>query len=417
MQTTATLGDVWAVPSSVSANARIFRWLLGFGFCISGVVLVEPAPVDALMAFLLVFGILIGTVRLAAVPVLPALLLVGLALANLVSVTFAPDLPRGIWYIFVTFYMLASWVLFVGALDMGGKPLLQTIFRGYSFAACFSVLLAIASYFHVIGFQTELLRFGRPKGLFKDPNVFGPFLVPIAIMAITGCLPIASRLWQASIAVVTSMGIVLSYSRGAWVNYAISLMLFIALDIVLPSKTPERHSVPLKRWVLFGGIAVMTIVVLLQVPSVQRMLALRIGQNGVQNYDRTRFQTQHLALLSAIDRPLGLGPGQSAAAFRYPPHSSYMRVLSENGLFGLSCFVAFLLCSTAQAARKACLAPTVRWRGFFIATAACLCGQIVNSGVLDTVHWRHLWFLLALPWISARVWQTQAQEDGHARGR
>jgi hypothetical protein len=24
----------------------------------------------------------------------------------------------------------------------------------------------------------------------------------------------------------------------------------------------------------------------------------------------------------------------------------------------------------------------------------------VNSGVVDTVHWRHYWFLLALPWYS-----------------
>jgi hypothetical protein len=356
------------------------------------------------MGFLIVFGVVFGRVRLSAVAVLPAVLLAGYALANLVSIPFAFDPFRAVWYFFVTLYMITSWVLFVGALDMGGMPLLQTILRGYSFAAFLSALLSVASYFHVIGFQNYLESYGRPKGMFKDPNVFGPFLVPIAVMAIAGCLPIASRFWQLSVAIVTSMGVVLSYSRAAWINYAISLVLFVILDQVLPSKAPEKHSVPLTRWLLFGGVAVMTTLVLLQIPSVQRMFAIRMGQNGMQDYDQARFRAQAMALQSVIDRPLGLGPGQAEGEFHYPPHSSYMRVLSENGVFGLFCFVAFLVSSTVQAVRKACLAPSIPWRGLFIAAAACLCGQLINSAVLDTQHWRHLWLLLALPWIPARVW-------------
>jgi O-antigen ligase len=264
----------------------------------------------------------------------------------------------------------------------------------------------LTSYFHLIGFQSYLLLYGRPKGLFKDPNVYGPYLVPIAVMAVTGCLPIGSRFWQACMAVVASMGIALSYSRACWINYVVSLALFVVLDLLLPSRSPDAHSISLSRVFLFGAGALLAGFAILQVPSVQTMLAVRLGQNGMHDYDQTRFQTQRMAVQAAIDHPLGIGPGQSEATFKYATHSSYMRVLSENGLFGLCCFVGFALASVVQAVRKACLSETSAWRGLFVASAACICGQLINSGVVDTVHWRHLWILLALPWIPARVWSS-----------
>lgn len=408
MQTIALTANDWVAPASVPSGARLYRLLFGFAFCISSFVLIEPAPVDALMLLLLVSGIVMGTVRLAALSILPVVLLTGLALANVISIPLAADPARAVWYFLVTFYLMTSWALCVGALDAGGMPLLQVLFRGYSFAAFISVVLALTSYFHLIGFQSLLLLYGRPKGLFKDPNVYGPFLVPIAVMAVTGCLPIASRFWQICMAVVASMGIALSYSRACWINYVVSLVLFVVLDLVLPSRSPEAHSVSLSRVLMFGAVALLAVLAIIQVPSVQSMLAVRLGQGGMHDYDQVRFQTQRLAVQAAIDHPLGIGPGQSEATFQYATHSSYMRVLSENGLFGLFCFVGFALSSVVQAVRKACLAETAAWRGLFVAAAACICGQLINCGVVDSVHWRHFWILLALPWIPARVWSSGA---------
>lgn len=407
-QATALTASDWTAPTAIPSGTRTFRLLLGLAFCISSIVIVEPAPVDALMLFLLAIGTVMGTVRLAAIEIPPALFLTGLALANIISIPLAADPARAIWYFLVTFYLMTSWALCVGALDMGGMPLLQIVFRGYSFAALLSVTLALASYFHLIGFQSFLLLYGRPKGLFKDPNVYGPFLVPIAVMAITGCLPIASRFWQACMAVVASLGIALSYSRACWINYVVSLLLFVVLDLALPSKSPGAHSISISRVLVFGAFATLAVVAILQVPSVQTMLAVRLGQSGMHDYDQTRFQTQRMAVQAAIDHPLGIGPGQSEETFQYATHSSYMRVLSENGLFGLFCFVGFVLSSAIQAVRKACQARTAQWRGLFVASAACICGQLINSGVVDTIHWRHLWILLALPWIPSRVWSTAA---------
>ena len=406
-----TVAESWSIAPNAPATVRIFPTLTGVALCISCIVLVEPAPVDALFLTLFACGVVFGIVRAGQMPVLPVLFLAGLALANIISIPASEDPQRALWYCFVTLYMMMSWALYVGVMDFYGMSILRTMFRGYSLAACLSVILAVGSYFHIIGFQSILLLNGRPKGLFKDPNVFGPFLILIAVLAISGCLPIANRRAQWGTAVAASLGIALSYSRACWINYAVSLVLFVLLDQLLPSKVAGSRSSSLPR--LFGLtlLAILVVALVLQIPSVRTMLAIRLGQGGVQGYDQLRFETQRLAVQAAIDHPLGIGPGQSEGVFRYATHSSYIRVLSENGLFGLFCFAGFLLATLVQAITKACTAPSPQWRGIFVAAAACLCGHLINSGVVDTVHWRHLWFLFALPWAQDSAVVTQRTAD------
>jgi hypothetical protein len=398
--------------SPSSASSWLFQSLLGFAFCVSFFVLVEPAPVDGLLLALFAFGLLFGIVRLRQMPVLPIALLTGLAVANLVSMSGADDRVRAMSYTFVTFYMMTSWALFVGALNSYGASALKAIFSGYSLAVLFAVIPAVASYFHLIGFQSILLLYGRPKGLFKDPNVFGPFLILIGVMATTGCLPVANRFAQLVIAVVATVGIVLSYSRACWINYAVSLVLFALLDQVLPLHHAEGRSTSLPRLVGFALVGILALAAISQITSVKTMLAMRIGQGGMHDYDQIRFQTQQMAVRAAIDHPLGIGPGQSEGVFTYATHSSYIRVLGENGLFGLFCFVGFVFSTLVQAIARVSTAQSRQWRGIYLAAAACICGHLINSGVVDTVHWRHFWFLLALPWAPNSV---VAAQRAHSR--
>jgi O-antigen ligase len=75
----------------------------------------------------------------------------------------------------------------------------------------------------------------RVRGLFKDPNVFGPFFVPgILIMLndfkqkkvfkIHGIFHIIMILCM-------SLGVLFSFSRGAWVNLGVSLFIYAILNI------------------------------------------------------------------------------------------------------------------------------------------------------------------------------------------
>jgi hypothetical protein len=410
MDSSSVLQPSWAIaPTAPRAylGVWLFRSLLGFAFSISFLVMVEPAPIDVLLIALFAFGLLFGIVRIRRLPVLPVVLLTGLAFANLVSMVGAADPVRATFYTFVTLYMMMSWALFVGAVDFYGESVLKTVFLGYTVAVLLAVLPAIASYFHLIGFQSVLLLFGRPKGLFKDPNVYGPFLVLIGVMAITGCLPVANRLVQLGMAVVASVGIALSYSRAAWINYAVALLLFAVFDHALPCRAAEGRSTSLQRLGTFILLAVLALAAISQIPAVKTMLAVRLGQGGMHDYDQIRFQTQQMAVRAAIDHPLGIGSGQAEGTFAYATHSSYMRVLGENGLLGLFCLVGFLVSTLVQAIVQVSRAHCRQWRSIQLAATACICGHLVNSAVVDTVHWRHLWFLLALPWAPNSVVAAQ----------
>ena len=94
--------------------------------------------------------------------------------ANVISLYDPFDGVRATWYILVTVYLCLSWIFFVTFLWRYQERGMRLIIGTYSFAAVVSVLLGLLSYFHFIGAQKYLLLYGRPKGLFKDPNVYGP---------------------------------------------------------------------------------------------------------------------------------------------------------------------------------------------------------------------------------------------------
>lgn len=399
MSSSGLADDPLSLAATSGTLVRVFPTLMGLAMCISCVVLIEPAPVDALIFGLFVLGLAFGVIRIGRLPVLPVLFLSGLALTNVIGIPLSEDPERAIWYCLVTLYMMISWALFVGAIEFYGQSILKPLMQGYVLGAIPSVILAGASYFHLIGFQFHLLLNGRPKGLFKDPNVFGPYLILIALLGIAGCLPFSSRAAQMTVAFIASLGVVLSYSRACWINYAISFSVFVFLDRFLPSRPKAHHFPSLLRLLGSGLLAIFVIASILQVPVVKTMIATRLGQGGMQAYDDLRFETQRLAVQAAIEHPLGIGPGQSEETFQYATHSSYLRVLSENGLLGLFCFSGFLISTLLNAIIRAGSATSMLWRGIYIAAAACVCGHLVNSGVVDTLHWRHLWFLFALAWI------------------
>ena len=53
------------------------------------------------------------------------------------------------------------------------------IMHAYCFAAALAAVAALVGYFNVLPGSFELFtKHSRAAGTFKDPNVFGPFLVP-----------------------------------------------------------------------------------------------------------------------------------------------------------------------------------------------------------------------------------------------
>ncbi|HXR79007.1 MAG TPA: O-antigen ligase family protein [Bryobacteraceae bacterium] len=368
---------------------------------VSCFVMVEPAPVDILVLGLLLLGIVSGILTLKGLPPLPSTLMAVLILANIVSFYNPIDLERAFWYIFVTAYLVLSWFFFVAFLQRYETRGMEVLVRAYTFSAVVCVTLGTLSYFHFIGFQDRLLLVGRLKGLFKDPNVCGPYLIPVALFALAGVIRkkpgLSTAIFHLAVLAIASLGVLLSYSRACWINYSISVVAYFAFSYLLrPVGTKPPFS--MTRALLFAVLAVVSILGILKLPAVQAMMAERVTSTGLQGYDRDRFHTQRMAFQSALVRPLGIGPGQAEQQFDYATHSSYMRVLSENGFVGFVAYTGFVLLSLGRSLVMTQRTKSVFWRRIYLIAAACIIGHMVNSGVVDTVHWRHYWFLLALPW-------------------
>jgi O-antigen ligase len=98
--------------------------------------------------------------------------------------------------------------------------------------------------------------------------------------------------------------------------------------------------------------------------------------------------------------PVGVGPGQFQYHHPVETHSTFVRVLAEQGFAGLAVWLGIVLATLVLALRN-----VVRGRETYgIGSAALLgswCGLVFNSVVVDTLHWRHLWVVAALIWAGA----------------
>ena len=211
---------------------------------------------------------------------------------------------------------------------------------------------------------------GRPKGWFKDPNVFGPYLVVALLYAVTRLQQPGERIrrlapWAAVLACTAVAGICAALFADA---------------------------------------------------GTRRMLDIRLGHNGLQDYDDVRFYTHERALDAGMRLPLGLGAGQSEGTFGYATHSMYLRVLCENGIPGFLLFYILVLGGLARAAWLA-LGKDHAIAGLHAFAFACMAGILVNGSVIDVIHWRHFWFVAALTWCSPRGESTAYAHYPHRDAR
>ena len=168
----------------------------------------------------------------------------------------------------------------------------------------------------------------RAQGLFKDPNVFGPFLVPAVLILMEET--VAPRLLRFRLATklvllsVLTVGVVFSFSRAAWLNLAVgAFVLFVVLA--------------LRRG---GARRAMTLLV---VTARRRRRAVRgrrrpprrSTSSRSEPRSRTTTRSGSRPRLSgfevAAEYPLGIGPGQFERVSELSAHSTYVRALAEEG--------------------------------------------------------------------------------------
>lgn len=355
----------------------------------SSVVLIEPAPYDLLMITFLIIGFL--ELKYKFPYKLFGLVSIFL-LTVLFSSYFSEDGKRTLVYGGITFYLLLS---FIGIASMQLKSkALKAILDGYLYTAILSAIIGIISYLHLIPGSDSLLMYGRAKAFFKDPNVYGPFLVFPALYCLSlwemNRTGVIRRSFSLIGFIVIVMAIILSFSRAAMAN----ALLAFALYLVIAKRDALRQR--LTTLVILMVVGLPFLFYFIQTPAIYDLIETRLSY---QHYDNHRFMTQKLGIDTAILYPFGIGSGQSENFFPQATHSLYVRVLVENGVLG---FISFLLIVVASLLR----AFKYFWKGeedhsaLFLIVFCALIGQLFNGFFVDSLHWRHFWILLALSWIS-----------------
>jgi hypothetical protein len=149
---------------------------------------------------------------------------------------------------------------------------------------------------------------------------------------------------------------------------------------------------------VIAALAVIAVASLLPGDGMQETFELYSGRTQLQAYDTDRFAMAQEAIELGLRYPAGVGPGEVAAYLGMSPgmdpHNTYVRIWAENGPVALAIFSAFLLLLGAHALQE-CMGGR-RLHPGFICAFALLAGALVNAGVVDTLHWRHFWVILAV---------------------
>src|SRR3954469_22714163 len=144
------------------------------GFLLFAVVRVEPAPADAVFAVVIAVALATGRFNLRTTPLGPALGIAVFILLNLVACFDALDPARAASFMSITVYLCAFglWV----ASYVTDQIRARRILRVYLGMAGPPAGLGPAAVFLPLPGHDALTSYQgtRARGLFKDPNVFGP---------------------------------------------------------------------------------------------------------------------------------------------------------------------------------------------------------------------------------------------------
>ncbi|HEV2712795.1 MAG TPA: O-antigen ligase family protein, partial [Gaiellaceae bacterium] len=331
------VGFVVGIVSTLALALVRYEAAVGLGFVLLAVVWVEPAPPDLVFAVVITLAVVTGRVALRRVPPGVTFLVGGFLALNLLSSIEVVDGARAGAFFAITLYLAVFGLWLAVYVDSSRRA--RLVVRSYLAGAVVSALASSLALFASLPGGHLLAEGSRAHGLFKDPNVFGPFLVPAALIAMEELLSPrllrSGRPLKLALFLVLTVGVFASYSRAAWLNYGVGVG--VLLVVFALRRGGARHAV--------GAVAIIVtaLTVVTAVVEVTGSGEFFRERARVQRYDESRFGGQLVSLRTAERYPLGIGPGQFEEAAGIAAHSTYARTAAEQGALGLAVLVALLL--------------------------------------------------------------------------
>ena len=409
MITAADIAPRRFTPALHAASLFRERLLLAILFITvlaSSVAFIEPSPHDVLMGALAIVALIAG-VRLERSLVVPFLLLLVWNFAGMLALMHVPGEEKTIQYTATSVYLAIAGLLFACLFAQNTMARLNAMRIAYVTTAVIATFVGAAGYFNLFGTGPLFAPLGRALGAFKDPNVFGPFLIWPALFVLYRLIGRGVRFGDAVLAGILLFGVFLSFSRGAWFHFAVSCVVMIALTFVTAPSTRSRLRV---LAVSASAVAVLSLLFLflLSFDAIQDMFEARARL--IQSYDvgqGGRFLLQELALTAVLNFPYGMGPFEFARVHGLQQHNMYLQAFLVYGWLGAMAYLLLLLSTLAVGLRSALVITP--WQPYLITAVAAFAGEMAEGVVIDTDHWRHFYLLLGMVWGLAAATLRQAR--------
>lgn len=252
----------------------------------------------------------------------------------------------------------------------------------------------------------------RLAGSINEPNVWGQVVVsviPFVIMRVIYAKEVRIKFVATVFLVILLFAALNSYSRGAYLGLAVIILLILA-----------GQRLPPMVW--FSGIVILVLVLpFLPASYTERFqtLALLSPANGDGIYQESSFRGRTSEMLTGLNmfvkNPLlGVGAGNYPNNYQEytrelglelrsgerDPHSLYVQILAETGVFGGLAFVGFavLLLVNLSRAKKSIenLPPYKSWVPWISSIQLSIVGYLITSTFLHGNYLRFFWILVAL---------------------
>lgn len=381
---------------------RLSLWLVGLTILTSAFVFAEPAPVDVLTMGLIIGLPVVGLTYFHAGLLAFLAVWVVIGACHIIAVSFVSHTGDALIHVIVSIYLFVAAAVFAAFVARKPKAHALLLLNAYTGAAVIAALLGIAGYFDLVPSAQELFtKFGRASGPFKDPNVFGPFLIPALIYALHRVLDIherPSRVWlMAGVLSVLTFAELLSFSRGAWAATGVAVLIYLSLSFLTAKYYRQQFNI-VTLTLIGGTLAALALLAAAQTDAIGDLLAERAQLT--QAYDEGhegRFGGQMKAIDLLLDHPLGIGALEFAQTYHSEEvHNVYLTMMLKAGWLGGGLYflimLATLMFGLRHAFRRTATQP------LFIIAFAALSATILEGLLIDIDHWRHVYLLLAIVW-------------------
>lgn len=386
--------------SRSAVNRKLIQLIASMAVCagvfLSGFVIREPAPYELFMVAMIAVWACFGLkFPRSIMPLL--VLLVLFNLGGLIAMSQMEKLYETPLYLAVTLF-LSFTAVFYAAIIRTNPDYFRYIFNAYVAAAVVTTLLGIAGYFSLFPGAEIFTRYGRATGAFQDPNVFGPYLVMPALYLIYRML-IGRTIDLPLLAVpllIIFAGAFLSFSRGAWGLFAVTIALLVGALFLQNTSGRIRLRILIVSVMAFVLLTVATLIAL-QIPSIAELFTSRAKL--VQDYDSWRlgrFARHALGFLLAMEKPAGIGALEFGREFGEDTHNIWLKALLDYSWLGFISYLTLTFWTLASGFRI--LFRERPWQPYLLCAYIAFTGHILLGALIDMDHWRHFYLLLGLVW-------------------